>query len=296
MCNLNGVSHARLSLGTAQFGEGYGATNSDGRLTDSQVREILVSALASGISRIDTADGYQDALARVGRELPLNAEVEITSKFVLDSEWWAAPVERMRDQLLRLRRDSIDCLLVHNAAAIPEFPAGKLREALSQLVSEGLIGRYGVSVYDEPELEQARAALPDLGAIQIPGSIVDGRLLRSALVASLHASGVQTQVRSAFLQGLLLCDESNLPVAHRALAPTISRLRAVASARGESVLAGTLAFLRHDPIVDVVVVGSLSKQQLGEITDAWDEGSPEWTGETMYAEVPLVDPRLWNRA
>jgi aryl-alcohol dehydrogenase-like predicted oxidoreductase len=285
-----------LSLGTAQFGEGYGATNSEGRLSDSQVREILICALESGISRIDTADAYQDALARVGRELPVSAEVEITSKFLLNSEWWATPVERIRDQLSRLRRDSIDCLLVHNARAIPEFPAVKLRQALSQLVSEGLIRRYGVSVYDETELEQALEALPDLGTVQIPGSIVDVRLLQSELVSAVHESGVQIQVRSAFLQGLLLCDESSLPRAHRALSPVISRLRTVASARGESVLAGTLAFLRHDPIVDVVVVGSLSTQQLSEITDAWDEGSPEWTSEAINAEVALVDPRCWARA
>jgi aryl-alcohol dehydrogenase-like predicted oxidoreductase len=62
------------------------------------------------------------------------------------------------------------------------------------------------------------------------------------------------------------------------------------------VLAGTLAFLRHDPIVDVVVVGALSTQQLSEITDAWDEGSPEWTSQAINAEVALVDPRCWALA
>ena len=103
------------------------------------------------------------------------------------------------------------------------------------------------------------------------------------------------QTRSAFLQGLLLCDEASLPNAHHKLLPAISRLESLSREHGVTVLAGSLAFLRHNPIVDVVVVGALSRPQLQGIVVAWDEGSPTWANELVEVDAGLVDPRFWPR-
>ena len=221
MCN------ARLSLGSAQFGEGYGVTNSSGRLSDAEVAGILQKAVDSGVSLIDTAEGYQDALARVGRELPATAEVEITSKFRLDDDWLKSPLESTRRQLKLLRRQTLEALLVHNAADISKFDSAQLGDALELLVAERVIRRYGVSLYDERELDEAMTALPGLEVLQFPASIVDNRLLGTETVSELHDRGVEMQTRSAFLQGLLLCDEASLPNAHHKLLPAISRLESL---------------------------------------------------------------------
>lgn|GEM_PF-442151 len=296
LCNLNIVSNARLSLGTAQFGEGYGVTNTSGRLSDSAVAEILRAARESHVAHIDTAESYQDALARIGQHLDSPANVSVTSKFWVDDSWLVDPVESIRKQLKLLNRESLQGLLVHNAAAVEQVDASRLRAALDLLVSEGMIHSYGVSVYDERELDVALSGLPGLNIVQFPASIVDTRLLDSTLVAELHARGVQIQTRSAFLQGLLLCNEKNLPGAHRELLPVVSQLNALSAEHGESVLAGTLAFLRHNPIVDLVIVGALSQEQLREIAGAWNVGSPSWAEEGFDVDPRLIDPRLWARS
>ena len=284
-----------LSLGTAQFGEGYGVTNSSGRLSDTDVADILRTALYSGVSLIDTAEGYQDALTRLGRELPATANVEITSKFWLDDDWLKFPVESTRRQLGLLGCEFLEGLLVHNASDIGKVDSSELSDALDLLVAERMIRRYGVSVYDERELNEALTALAGLEMIQFPASIVDNRLLACATVSELHDRGVQMQTRSVFLQGLLLCDEVSLPNSHRELLPVISQLQKLSREHGETVLAGTLAFLRHNPIVDVVIVGALSRQQLGAIVAAWAEGSRAWSGEAIDVDAGLIDPRYWSR-
>ena len=54
-----------LVLGTAQWGNPYGVTNTRGRLTDETLAEIIAVAKSSGIRAIDTAGMYGDAEARL---------------------------------------------------------------------------------------------------------------------------------------------------------------------------------------------------------------------------------------
>jgi aryl-alcohol dehydrogenase-like predicted oxidoreductase len=55
-----------LILGTAQWGLGYGATNTVGRLTDGAIDGVLGVARALGIALLDTAPAYGEAEVWIG--------------------------------------------------------------------------------------------------------------------------------------------------------------------------------------------------------------------------------------
>ena len=63
--NIQMTAVPDLVLGTAQWGNAYGVTNSVGRLSDEQIGQIVSVARAAGISDIDTARGYGDAEERL---------------------------------------------------------------------------------------------------------------------------------------------------------------------------------------------------------------------------------------
>ena len=66
--------------------------------------------------------------------------------------------------------------------------------------------------HDAEELERAERVFDRLGAVQVPASPVDQRLRHSPVTARLADVGAEVQVRSVFLQGLLLDPAAGTPL------------------------------------------------------------------------------------
>ena len=94
---------SRLVLGTAQWGDPYGATNTQGRLSDADIEQIVAIARASGIVDVDTASGYGDAEHRLR---PFARDFRITTKLR-----GASPAEQQaRSSLNALAVDAVDTI------------------------------------------------------------------------------------------------------------------------------------------------------------------------------------------
>lgn len=285
----------RLIVGTAQFGLGYGITNNFKRLDDETVAEILTTAVAGGVNTFDTAEAYGDAQERLGRLMPLGADVQYISKFTLDCDPTTASL--YSDAASRLRVDTIAGLLVHRVGDLLDerFPAAlKIIRAARR---DGAIERFGVSVYDLDDLELALATMPDLSLIQIPGSIIDRRLLDSPVVTELRSGGVEVHVRSAFLQGLLLAVPNRLAAPFEQLRPILEDLDAWAAAAETSRLAVVLGYLASHDNADAVVVGAAKGVELRAVLEAWTNPSTD-VPMPVAGALPLhiIDPRLWQRS
>ncbi|MFA6239943.1 MAG: aldo/keto reductase, partial [Candidatus Hydrogenedentales bacterium] len=108
----------RLILGTVQLGMPYGIANAAGRPSDAETRRILETALANGIRYFDTAQAYGESEQVLGTTLSdLHAldDVFITSKLraTLDPENPGQIAQVIDESLLRLRLDSLWCMLLH---------------------------------------------------------------------------------------------------------------------------------------------------------------------------------------
>ena len=95
-----------LMLGTAQWGEPYGATNSIGRLSDVEIEGIVACARDFQIAELDTAVQYGDAQRRVASYAK---DFRLTSK--VSGLCVNAHVE---SSLMGMGLDDLDSVLIHD--------------------------------------------------------------------------------------------------------------------------------------------------------------------------------------
>lgn len=282
-----------LVLGTAQFGAGYGITNATGRIDDAAVGEILGIARSGGIDLFDTAADYGDSQARLGK---LNAGgARYITKFSLPSDL-SAPIDSQAifgRSAQDLQASTLHGVLFHRVCDLVDARFPQAVEVLRDARDAGTVTRIGVSIYDERDLESSIAVFPDLDLLQIPGNLIDRRLLEHPAVGQLKSSGVEIHVRSAFLQGLILAAPETLPGYFAPLRSALKALAATAAEQETTVLELALRFLKNHDTADGVLVGATSAGEISSIIDAWN-GTLDRSIE-FEADVPddILDPRGW---
>ena len=286
----------RLALGTAQWGGAYGVTNARGALTDADVASIVEEALARGVSMADThrttdpSHGYGRALTRLR---PWASRFRITTKVFGGPSADLPPLAQLEATLEELGVPAVHACLVHDWSGLSDADASAVAEALAEAVHQGLAARVGVSAYDADELERAERLFGQLGAVQVPASPLDQRLRGSAVTERLAAAGVEVQVRSIFLQGLLLDPSADTPFSRH---PDVRAFRGLCGEHAATPLAACLSFTRSLPWAGPVVVGVTSAAELAQIAAEWDAEpiDVDWA-EFASEDVDLVDPRRWRR-
>ncbi|MDP1878037.1 MAG: aldo/keto reductase [Actinomycetota bacterium] len=287
---------ASLALGTAQWGGTYGVTNRTGVLSDADVSAIVEEARRVGIDAVDThrtadpAHGYGHAQERLR---PWASGFAITTK-VFGGAAADLPVRgQLEESLDRLGVDRVHACLVHDWFDLDDdLAAGTARE-LDVLMREGLVGRVGISAYDRVDIERAARLFPALGAVQVPLNALDQRLVGEPLMSELGAAGTELQVRSAFLQGLLVDATSGAALSAH---PDVIRFHRACAGLAVSPIRAALSFLRSIAWVDQVVVGVTSAGELREIGQAWALSPVDLDWAAVRSHDPgLVDPRLWSR-
>ena len=109
----------KLALGTVQFGNKYGISNSSGKVSYNEVEKILLTANDAGIKMLDTANNYGESetiLGSIGV-----SEFEIVSKLQIlegDSINEDFIEEKIVSSLKKLRINSLYGLLIHNVDSI----------------------------------------------------------------------------------------------------------------------------------------------------------------------------------
>lgn len=282
---------SELILGTAQFGAAYGATNTVGRLDDSTVSEIAWAAIDFGIRVFDTSAMYGDAETRIQQ---LDLPVELITKLILPPSPTFLSQDNLLEVLKRLGREKIEGLLFHSVDDLRDSRLRATWELLSAAREKGQIQKLGASIYSEEDLEVALSVLPEMDLIQIPGNVVDRRLLDHPLLTSFHQAGGTVHVRSAFLQGILLLESQDCPKHLSGILPVLFALNELQQRTGANMLQILLGVLKHHPNVDGVVVGALSKNEILSIVDAWNSTNVTEVILPQVDEV-LLDPREWKK-
>jgi aryl-alcohol dehydrogenase-like predicted oxidoreductase len=287
----------RLSLGTAQWGNRYGITNAKGELSDADVDGIVQTALDCGIRDADThrttnpQQGYGRAQSRLR---PWAGEFAVTTK-VFGGAAADLPVgQQLAESLNDLGLEQVHACLVHDWYDLTSAEAKAVANGLREARLSGQVGRIGISAYDSGDLERACEHFgADLSAVQVPTSVIDQRLVGSRVVDRLRSTGAEIQVRSIFLQGLLLDPTSSAALAQH---PAVKGFHRRCTERGVTPLGASLAFIRSLEWVDVVVVGVTSAAELAQIAEAWAAPTVADDWEAYGSDdLALLDPRRWPR-
>jgi aryl-alcohol dehydrogenase-like predicted oxidoreductase len=264
---------AELVLGSVQLGLEYGAANRTGKPSRQAALHLVQRAADAGITKFDTARAYGDSEHRIGEALRSRRSVRtITKLSPLSDLSLNAPEEKVREavdasiseSLYALRRDQIDCLLLHRAAHISAFN-GAVWNRLLERLEDGTVLSLGVSV-QSPQEALAALANEDVQHIQLPFNLLDWRWRNAGVIGRLmERPSVTIHARSVFLQGLLAIDDHSIWPAIDGVNPCslLIRLNAlVAEFRRESLADLCLAYVRGQDWIDGVVVGMETEQQL----------------------------------
>ena len=195
----------KLILGTVQLGLPYGINNTAGKPDLKEAFKILDIAKQNGITMLDTAEAYGDAIEIIGKyHLSQHYRFNIISKFKYIP---GQNIEKnIQKTLNSLYIDHLFAYLLHDADAISET---KIKSSFYDLKSSGLIKNSGVSIYTNKQFE--KAIFTDyIDIIQIPYNILDNERQRGALIKEAKRNGKQIHVRSVFLQGLFFMQENKM--------------------------------------------------------------------------------------
>lgn len=303
---------AELVMGTVQLGLDYGAANRTGKPALATALKLVQRAAASGIQQFDTARAYGDSEARLGEALAGRKAVRaITKLSPLDrlardatrAEVRAAVDESIDVSRASLRRDRLDCLLLHRAQHMWAHQ-GWIWERLIERLEEGAVLSLGVSV-QSPIEALAALACPDVVHLQLPFNLLDWRWLEDGFQTCLAARpGVTVHARSVYLQGILAVHDPDVwpkveGVDASAMVRMIATLTEVFDRETPADLC--MAYARGQSWIDGVVVGLESEEQLEDNLRL--SVKPPLTPEqcaSVAARIPrvpvaLLNPAAWPR-
>ena len=250
----------KIALGTAQFGMDYGINNIKGKISESEVFEILNESIRSGIGVLDTAYTYGNSELVIGNFIKKHGYVfKIISKL---PECNPENVKNIFESSLeRLGVDLLYGYMCHSFQHYRNNP--KIWNILEELRSEGKIEKIGLSLYYPSELEYIIENKIDVDIIQVPYNVFDRRFEQYFPV--LKKMGIEIFVRSVFLQGLVFKEPSKLDDYFEKISGKIVNLHSLAAELDIPIAALCINFAIINEFVDQVVVGVDSVQNLKEI-------------------------------
>jgi aryl-alcohol dehydrogenase-like predicted oxidoreductase len=292
-----------LTLGGGGIGAVWGATTREEAVAT--VRE----AVAQGITLLDVAPSYGNGEAElvIGEAFDgrLPAGVRVSTKHGLGAPSPAEVEDRLRtsldESMARLRLQRIDLFFLHGAIVPPDHPLASqgyatprplfveaVRPAFERLVSEGVIGAWGITGIGVPSaVLETIAEEPPPAAVQCIANLLDspGSMARFAedprpreIISAAHARGVGVMGIRAVQAGALTDGfDRALP------SDSLDRLdydRAAPFRELARELGVSAAYLAHRyaltiPGVDTVVLGVKNRQELRECLEAEAAGPLE---------------------
>ena len=304
---------AALVLGSVQLGLAYGAANRTGKPEHGAALEIVRRAADAGIQQFDTARAYGDSEDRLGEALAGKKAVRTITKLSPLSD---LPENASRDQvrdavdnsiaesLAALRRNRLDCLLLHRAQHMTTY-RGAIWERLVERLEDGSILSLGVSVQSPLEALGALAC-PDVAHLQLPFNLLDWRWRKAGFKACLAARpNVTIHARSIYLQGILASGDASLWPRIDGLYPQaiVNMIASIAHQLGREGPADLcLAYARGQDWIDGVVVGLETEDQLDDnlrlfVKRPLDPDECAFVeGRLPHLPARLLNPAQWPKA
>jgi len=285
---------SKIALGTAQFGMAYGATNNFPPPSLDDVGEILEFAIDNNVRHLDTAASYGDSEEILGKIGVSNFVVttklpHIGNSPIVAKNWVELQIE---GSLKRLRLDTISTVLFHNCDDLLGGNGDLLWSELSAIKAVGTISKIGVSVYDEDELAKVLERYK-IDVVQVPCNILDSRFRRSDLLDTLINRNIQIQVRSIFLQGVLIAEPLTRPQYFHQFNEYLEPWDTWIAQNKIDARSACFTSVDQFGYADFALIGVGSKSQLSELLVA-RQTTVNLDKDFSCPELRLIDPRFWK--
>ena len=283
----------KLVVGSANFGAKYGATNS--QVSPADVFKIVQDISNRPNTFIESSASYQGAEKLIGEAIGTkkleNIIIKVSPKSFSDEKSFMNSVE---NSLQNLNQSSVYAIMLHGIGDSLSTSKSVIKAGIRKILHLKYSRKVGLSCYHIPEILEAKAAFPEMGIFQIPENIVDTRKCFSPTLRELSADGVIFQVRSVFLQGLLL--EGEFTKNPRFEEIKILRKEIKTLAKNQNMNSAELC-LRYALSIDwatQIVMGFENYEQYRSNLEILENKKSNISFEITKGSDFLVDPRNWS--
>lgn len=282
----------KLSLGTVQFGIKYGLNNK--RVNIKNIENIIRYLTKSKIKKIDTAISYGMSEKSLG--LFSLKRCQVTTKIPEYKVSFGNPEEWTRSQINKslnlLKLKTLHGVLFHNPDDLFNNNGKRVYQELQKLKKKQLVKKIGISIYNFNKLDRIIKSFK-IDIVQAPFNIIDRRLLKSSLFKLKKKKRIEIQVRSIFLQGLLL---KNLKFKNE----KFSRYKNI-----WYTLHSWLSINKYNIIdvcindclkynFDTIVIGFENLQQLKRVINHNKIDNLRLPSNFSSNDINLINPAMWN--
>ena len=290
-----GFGLEKLVIGTAQFGQDYGVTNTHGKVSEKEVESILETARTLGIKNLDTAISYgnsENVLGNIGID-DFHVVTKLASFESMTSSFSKFCHDSLQLSLKNLRVPSIDTVLLHRPEELLGSNGKSIYRALLDVKDKGLVENIGISIYS-PDILTEIVSKYVIDAIQVPLNIFDRRIISSGWLNRFKDMNVTVTARSVFLQGVLLSNPNNLPAYFQKWSSDFKKMSHFCQINSLSNLEACLQFVTQIPEVDKVIVGVENEKQFSEIISALIAPRKLESNYLESNDLGLINPIDWK--
>ena len=198
----------KIVLGTANFFQKYGVSKK--KINTKEINRIFNFSKKNKIEYIDTANTYRFLNNNISKSI--FKKIKVITKLKLPKKKQKLFIESI-DKILKLdlnkfNQNKFESILIHNVNDIKSKNGQLFLKKFLDLKKKGLTRYLGVSIYEIQDFNFIiKKFKPDI--VQFPANIFDKRFLEKNFLLRLKKNKIRCQVRSIFLQGLILNDEKS---------------------------------------------------------------------------------------
>jgi hypothetical protein len=284
----------KIALGTAQFGLNYGVKNTTGKVKKEDIESILSLARDNNINIIDTAISYGTSEKILGEIGVVGWKIvskipQVPSDCIDINGWFKKEIQA---SLRRLNLSSIYAVLLHKPMDLLTSQGKDVFLGLVKLKEQGLVKKVGISVYDPKELDEVWKRY-NFDIVQLPYNIIDRRMLTSGWLRRLYESGVEVHSRSAFLQGLLLMNQTNRPPKYDKWEGIWRSWDNWLKVENLDALDACLRFVLNEAFISHSIIGVDSFSQFKQIIKTLNFDSISPPTDLFSYDEELINPANW---
>jgi len=290
---------SKIALGTAQFGLPYGISNTHGQIDRAEMDKIWQVARGANITLLDTAIAYGDSEENIGATESVGFDIvtklpPLPSPETSVTQWVH---DQIQNSLAKLKRSSVYGLLLHNPADLLAANGDQLLAALVNLKQEGLIKKFGISIYAPTELDSLFSRIPNFfpDIVQAPLNVIDQSIASSGWLTRLSEMNVEIHIRSIFLQGLLLQQPNERSAGFSRWSSVFAQFDSWTNAQQMSPLTACIGHVLSYPEVSRVIIGVTSANELKQIIAASTSEHVRAPQSLQVTDVDLIQPMNWNK-
>ncbi len=304
---------SKITLGTAQLGFNYGIANVNGKPDFNKSIEILNYSWQNEINTFDTSPLYGNSEKLIGSFISSKSidnlenliiisklpRIQLEDKLTFDNLYMHIK-NQIFQSIKNLQIKKIPIYLIHHTPDI-NIKDGLIIDCLTQIKSDGLIDKFGISAYN-PEEVKTSLKFKDINVIQIPINIFDQRLIRNGLLKELKKRGYIIFARSIYLQGLFFISPEKLPKNLKIAKKPLLKLQTIIKEYDIDIDKLTFLFVRDLPEISSLVIGTEKVKQVERNIKILKEQPllNDIRNRIMeeFSEISerIINPSLWNKS